>query len=325
MADVYSERMKPMPLLVIVGPTATGKTDLAVRVAQKLEAEIVSADSMLVYRHMNIGTAKPTPEETRGVPHHLIDVADPGEIYNVSRYSQSAVKILDYLHSRKILPILVGGTGLYVKAVIDGYNFSQVGTDPELREKLTRECEKLGSEALHDRLKSVDQETAARLHINDVKRVIRALEVFYLSGKTLSSEAGKMEKPPYSLLMYGLNMDRKALYSRIEKRVDKMLEEGLVEEVKGLLERGYSSSLTSMQGLGYKEMALYLKGQLTLEEAVDLLKMSTRRFAKRQLTWFRRDDRIRWIDMGHKRMEEVSEEITGAAEGVFKPVSNEFK
>lgn len=325
MADVYSECKKPMPLLAIVGPTATGKTDQSVRVAQNLEAEIVSADSMLVYRHMNIGTAKPTPEETKGVPHHLIDVADPGEMYNVSRYSHSAVKVIELLHRRKKLPILVGGTGLYVKAVIDGYNFSKVGTDPELREKLTKECENLGSEALHDRLKKVDPETAARLHTNDVKRVIRALEVFYLSGKTLSSDADKLEKSPYNILMYGLTMDRKELYSRIEQRVDKMLGQGLVDEVKGLLDKGYSSSLTSMQGLGYKEIILYLNGTLSLGEAVDLLKMNTRRFAKRQLTWFRRDGRIRWIDVGQRTAEEVSEEITKAAEGVLKPVSNEFK
>jgi len=314
-----------MPLLAIVGPTATGKTDLSVRVARNLGAEIVSADSMLVYRHMNIGTAKPTPEETKGVPHHLIDVADPGEMYNVSRYSHSAVKVIELLHRRKKLPILVGGTGLYVKAVIDGYNFSKVGTDPELREKLTKECENLGSEALHHRLKKVDPETAARLHTNDVKRVIRALEVFYLSGRTLSSDAGKLEKSPYNILMYGLTMDRKELYSRIEQRVDKMLGQGLVDEVKGLLDKGYSSSLTSMQGLGYKEIILYLNGALSLGEAVDLLKMNTRRFAKRQLTWFRRDGRIRWIDVGQRTAEEVSEEITKAAEGVFKPVSNEFK
>ncbi|MFZ5647201.1 MAG: tRNA (adenosine(37)-N6)-dimethylallyltransferase MiaA [Bacillota bacterium] len=313
-----------MPLLAIVGPTATGKTELSVRIARNLGSEIVSADSMLIYRYMNIGTAKPTISERKGIPHHMIDVADPDEMYNVAIYSQSARKLLREIYERGNLPILAGGTGLYIKAVIDGYNFSEAASDHELREKLKKECESLGREALHDRLKKVDPETASRLHINDVKRVIRALEVYYLSGKTISSSSEKEKQTPYNLLMYGLTMDREKLYARIEERVDKMIGAGLVEEVKDLLARGFSENLTSMQGLGYKEIILYLKGKMTLDEAVDLLKKNTRRFAKRQLTWFRRDSRIIWADVGEREMEEVASEITRSAEGVLKPASNVF-
>lgn len=311
------------PLLAIVGPTATGKTEVAVRVARSLGAEIISADSMLVYRGMDIGTAKPTREEMAGIPHHMIDVAGPGEKYNVALYSQSAKNILQSLRDRGKLPLLVGGTGLYVRAVIDGYNFTEAGSDPEFRDRLIRECSGLGSAALHDRLKKVDPQAASRLHVNDVKRVIRALEVYYLTGKTLSDTAGMESKPSFNLIIYGLTMERKKLYSRIEDRVDKMIAGELVDEVRGLLAGGCSSELTSMQGLGYKEIILHLKGELTLDEAVDLLKRNTRRFAKRQLTWFRRDGRIKWIDVGEKGAEEVSSEITSGAEGVFKVVSKD--
>ncbi|MFZ5633763.1 MAG: tRNA (adenosine(37)-N6)-dimethylallyltransferase MiaA [Bacillota bacterium] len=310
-----------MPLLAIVGPTATGKTEISVRVAGRLGAEIISADSMLIYRHMDIGTAKPSPEERGGVPHHMIDVAGPGEMFNVALYSQSVKEILNDIRERKKLPMLVGGTGLYVRAVIDGYNFSEAGTDRELRAGLMQECADRGRAALHRRLREIDPEAASRLHVNDVKRVVRALEVYYLTGKTLSGSAGREGQPAFNLLMYGLTMDRKELYARIEKRVDKMMAAGLVEEVRGLLARGYSPQLTSMQGLGYKEIILYLNGELPLAEAVELLKRNTRRFAKRQLTWFRRDERIKWIDAGKKGVEEVTAEITAGAEGVFKAAS----
>lgn len=301
-----------------MGPTATGKTGISLQVAEKLGAEIISADSMLVYRGMDIGTAKPTREEMGRVPHHMIDVADPGEIYNVAIYSQRVKDILGGIPERANLPLLVGGTGLYVRAVVDGYNFSEAGTDRELRARLAQECHTLGRAALHERLKNIDPRTASRLHVNDVKRVIRALEVYYLTGKTLSGSAGREEAPRFNLLIYGLTMDRKRLYSRIEERVDKMMAAGLLEEVRNLLAGGYSPELTSMQGLGYKEMILHLKGEISLEEAVELLKRNTRRFAKRQITWFRRDPRIRWIDVGEKGPWEVAAEITSKAEGVFK-------
>lgn len=312
-----------MPLLAIVGPTATGKTDLSVYIAQKLNAEIISADSMLVYRHMDIGTAKPSLEEKKGVQHHMIDIVDPDETFNVSIYSQAVKNLLTDFWQKNTLPILVGGTGLYVQAVIDGYSFGNTGHDQELRDRLMHECKTMGKAALHEKLKTIDPDTASRLHINNIQRVIRALEVYYLSGIKPSEMAGK-EEGQFNLLMYGLTMSREILYSRIEKRVDKMVAAGLVEEVKFLLKRGYSQGLTAMQGLGYKEIVQYLNGELSLEDAINLLKRNTRRFAKRQFTWFRRDKRIKWIDVGNQKTEEVQLEIALEAEGVFKLSSNEY-
>jgi tRNA dimethylallyltransferase len=311
------------PLLAIVGPTATGKTDVSVLVARQMKAEIISADSMLVYRHMDIGTAKPSLEERGGIPHYMIDVTDPDGQYSVAVYSRQVEQVLQDLAARNKLPLLVGGTGLYVKAVVDGYHFSEAGVSPALRQKLMDECEALGREALHSRLSQVDPASAARLHVNDVKRVIRALEVYYLSGRTISSSSGNRPQDGKNLLICGLTMDRSVLYQRIEKRVDRMIGDGLANEVRSLLDKGYSQELTSMQGLGYKEIVQYLKGVLSLEEAVDLLKKRTRNFAKRQLTWFRRDHRIRWIDVGGRNPGDVAAEITSMAEGVFKPASNE--
>jgi len=316
---------KAAPLLAIVGPTATGKTDVSVIAAQKLGAEIISADSMLVYRHMDIGTAKPTIDERGGVAHHMIDVADPDEEYNVAIYSKQVDDIWEDILKRRKLPLLVGGTGLYVKAVVDGYSFSEAGMDPELRLRLQKECEAIGRNALHERLGQIDPQTASRLHANDVKRVIRALEVYYLTGQTISASSGSRCQDREGLMIFGLVMDRVELYARIEKRVDRMIDHGLVDEVRGLLERGYSEKLTSMQGLGYKEIILYLSGIITLEEAVELLKKRTRNFAKRQLTWFRRDHRIRWIDVNGREPSDVAAEITSEVEGVFKPASNELK
>ncbi|MCL6609948.1 MAG: tRNA (adenosine(37)-N6)-dimethylallyltransferase MiaA [Peptococcaceae bacterium] len=318
------EGREKTPLLAIVGPTATGKTEISLRVARNLGAEIISADSMLIYRGMDIGTAKPTREERDLVPHHMIDVADPGDTYNVALYSRQVKGVLKEIRKRGNLPLLAGGTGLYVRAVVDGYNFTDAGTDPELRSRLMRECNTLGRAALHERLKKIDPLTASRLHVNDVKRVVRALEVYYLTGKTLSGSAGREESPSFNLLMYGLIMNRKDLYSRIEERVDKMMAAGLVDEVRGLLAGGYTPELTSMQGLGYKEIILYLKGELTLDQAVELLKRNTRRFAKRQITWFGRDARIHWMDVGEKGVERVAAEITAGAEGVFKAASNDI-
>ncbi len=270
---------------------------------------------------MDIGTAKPDREDMGLVPHHMIDVVNPDEEYNAALYSRSVKTVFQGIRQRGRLPILVGGTGLYIKAVIDGYSFTEAGTDRHLRERLMGECAVLGRTALHGKLMEIDPQTAARLHENDVKRVVRALEVFYLTGKTLSAGAGKEEDPQFDLLIYGLTMDRKELYSRIEKRVDKMMTRGLVEEVRGLLAAGYSPGLASMQGLGYKEIIHYLKGETTLDRAVDMIKKHTRRFAKRQLTWFRRDGRIKWLDVGLLGVDGVSGEIAGSAEGVFKAVS----
>jgi tRNA dimethylallyltransferase len=308
------------PLIVITGPTATGKSAAGVLVAEQVGGEIVSADSMLLYRHMDIGTAKPTLPERRGIPHHMIDILEPDQEYSVALYQKETRNIIKEIYDRGNLPILVGGTGLYIRAVIDPYDFGTSGGEPALRKRLLDEAEQDGYDKLHRRLSEVDPEAAARLHPRDLRRVIRALEVYYLTGRPASSymKLNQYHPPLYRLCMFGLNMERANLYRRIEQRVDSMLEAGLVEEVRRLLDSGYSKELKSMRSLGYKEIAAYLNGEITLEEAVELLKRNTRRFAKRQLTWFRRDDRIRWLDIEkYGSIELVAKEITKILEGVF--------
>jgi tRNA dimethylallyltransferase len=318
--------MKPLfgadspPLLVITGPTATGKTDVAVMVAERLGGEIISADSMLVYRTMDIGTAKPTPAERRGVSHHLIDIVEPDEVYSAALFQQQARDVIQDVLARGRLPLLVGGTGLYVRAVIDRYDFGNAGGDNFLREKLQKEAEEAGVEHIHERLKEVDPVAADRLHPRDCRRVIRALEVFYRTGRPISSYQYRDEdqRPLYNVKMFGLYMARESLYRRVEKRVDRMIEAGLVEEVRGLLSRGYNREVTSMRGLGYKEIISHLEGEVPFEQAIEILKRNTRRFAKRQLTWFRRDPRIQWIDMEQSGgVFAAAQRISCAAEGVF--------
>lgn len=308
----------PPLLVVITGPTAVGKTDVGIEVALALNGEVVSADSMMVYRGMDIGTAKPSLAERRGVPHHLIDVADPDEHFTVARYQELASAAIKDIQGRSRLPLLVGGTGLYIRAVIDRYRFP-VQCDPDLRSRLQDEARLFGSPHLHGRLAAVDPATAARLHPNDQRRIIRALEVFIQTGTPLSRflEHGCRREPQYRLAMFGLSMPRVLLYRRIEKRVDELVQAGLVEEVRGLLAQGYGPELVAMKGLGYKEMVGYLRGNTTLEEAVNILKRNTRRFAKRQFTWFRRDDRICWLDLnalGGTRA--AAREIVGLLAGV---------
>lgn len=313
-----------IPLLVIVGPTATGKTEVAVKTAGIIGGEVISADSMLVYRGMDIGTAKPTAWEKENIPHHMIDIVNPDEEFTVALYREGVLKIVPEVIERGRMPMLVGGTGLYVKAVIDGYNFGEAGSDSNFRNEMLYLHSREGGFVLHKRLAGVDPETALRLHPNDLKRIIRALEVYHLTGKPLSRLADNTEKKSrYNLLMYGLTMDREKLYRRIEKRVDKMIEQGLVNEVKSLAARGYGREHTSMQGLGYKEILLYLNGELSLDEAIELLKRSTRRFAKRQLTWFKRDGRINWLDVDvYRNKEEIAREIAKITAGVFQIASN---
>ena len=304
-------------LVVIAGPTATGKSALAVAVAEALDGEVVSADSMLVYRGMNIGTAKPTPAERRGVPHHMIDLVEPDEEYSVAVYQKQAREWVGRILAKGKTPILAGGTGLYLRAVIDDYDFTAVASEPRLRAALLEEAARDGSAALHRKLAGFDQRAAARLHPNDARRITRALEVYYLTGKPIS-DAWRLEekKTLYDLVFLGLHLDRPELYQRIEKRVDAMLAAGLVEEVRGLRDRGYGAELTSMQGLGYKEILAYLAGTSTKDEAVTLLKRNTRRFAKRQLTWFRRDPRIKWLPAdgdpaGPGNLREIIKQIAG--------------
>lgn len=308
------------PLLVITGPTATGKSDVGVLVAEKVGGEIISSDSMLVYRGMDIGTAKPTRAEMRGIPHHMLDIVEPDQDYSVALFQKQARAVIAETAARNNLPVLVGGTGLYVGAVIDNYDFSNACGDSALRQKLLHEAADKGFESLHRRLCEIDPQVASKLHPRDTRRVIRALEVYYLTGKPISSyqKIDRHGQLQYNLVMFGLTMERGKLYRRIEQRVDKMIAAGLVEEVQRLLDRGLSIELSSMRGLGYKEIVSHLIGELSLEQAVELLKRNTRRFAKRQLTWFRRDERIKWLDLDdYEGYEPVAQEITRYIEGVF--------
>jgi len=286
------------PLAVIVGPTAVGKTDVSILVAKQLGGEIVSADSMQIYKFMNIGTAKPTPEEMKGVKHHMIDIVEPWQDFSVAQYQRQARDCIEGIYSRGRLPIVVGGTGLYINSLIYDLDFANTVSDPRFRAELQKLARERGKEYLYEWLKRVDPDTARRLHVNDLRRIIRALEVYHCSGKPMSEyKTGMRDAALYNLVIFGLTMPREELYRRIEKRVDMMMDEGLVDEVKGLLERGCTKEMVSMQGLGYKEVIDYLEGECTLSEAVELLKRNTRRFAKRQFTWFKRDDRIIWMDI----------------------------
>ncbi|MFO7264139.1 MAG: tRNA (adenosine(37)-N6)-dimethylallyltransferase MiaA [Bacillaceae bacterium G1] len=290
------------PLLVIVGPTAVGKTDLSIHLARQFDMEIVSADSMQVYIGMDIGTAKVSPEIRREIPHHLIDICYPDEPYSVAQFQRDAVRAIEDIHGRQKVPLMVGGTGLYVRSVTHGYLFSDAPKDETLRNKWKAFYQTHGPQALYAQLAARDPETAQRLHHNDVKRIIRALEVQELTGVPFSRwrQQQAEQQPWYDVLTIGLWMERSLLYERINRRVDRMLEQGLVEEVAGLLAKGYDESLPSMQGLGYKEIIAYLKGRWTLEQAVAELKKRTRRFAKRQYTWFRRQHDVHWFEVGEE-------------------------
>ncbi len=308
------------PVVVITGPTATGKSETGVLVAELVGGEIISADSMLVYRGMEIGTAKPSSMEMRGIPHHLIDIVNPDQEYNVALFQKQARAIIADIHNRNKLPVMVGGTGLYIKAVIDNYDFSSAGGNEHFRNKLLKESNDMGPESLHRRLSKVDPQAASNLHPKDLRRVIRALEVYNLTGRPISSyHKTGTDQPLYEVYMFGLTMDREKLYRRIEQRVDNMLAAGLIDEVRRLLKQGFSKELNSMCGIGYKEIAAYLTGEISLEKAVETLKRNTRRFAKRQLTWFRRDSRIKWLNVcEYDSYRIVAKEIIGYLGGVFE-------
>jgi tRNA dimethylallyltransferase len=294
-------------LLAIVGPTATGKSEVGLLLAERLGGEIVSADSMQVYRGMDIGTAKPAAQQQTRVRHHLIDVVGPDEPFSVARYQALAEEALADIRQRGRLPILVGGSGLYVRAVVDGFDLPPAPPDPDLRRELAEEARQKGPELLHARLAAVDPQAAAGIHPRNVKRVIRALEVYAQTGRPLSEcwalarvwrgGLDRARRARYNTRQFGLTLPRAALHARIEARVDRMMAAGLAEEVKGLVARGFGAELISMKGLGYAQIAGHLRGEYSLEEAVRRLKRDTRRFAKRQLTWFRADPRIRWVDV----------------------------
>ncbi|WP_238651568.1 tRNA (adenosine(37)-N6)-dimethylallyltransferase MiaA [Paenibacillus piscarius] len=306
-------------VLVLLGPTAVGKTRLSLELAEALGAEIISGDSMQVYRGMDIGTAKIAAAEMNGIPHHLIDIHDPREAYSVAEFQEQGARLIEEISERGKLPFIVGGTGLYIESLCYGFRFSEAVADEAFRKEQEAYAEAHGAEALHARLAAVDPASAERLHPNDRRRIIRALEIHHQTNIPLSdSLAVQKKESPYDLCLIGLTMDRQILYKRIEDRIDQMLAEGLVAEVQGLLEKGYGRSLVSMQGLGYKEIAAYLEGETTLAEAVVLLKRDTRRFAKRQLSWFRHMKEIQWVDVLESRnFSENFEKIRDIIAGKF--------
>lgn len=287
------------PVIIIVGPTASGKTSLSIELARLIDGSIVSADSMQIYKYMDIGTAKPDATEQSGIRHYMIDEVDPDENFSVAKYRELALGYISRIVAEGRHPVVAGGTGLYINSLLYNINFSETVCDEELREKLKAEANEKGNRILYERLVAIDPEAAAKIHENDVKRVIRAIEVFTHTQMPISEHArlSRLKPPPYRYIVFGLNWDRSRLYERIDERIDKMLRKGLVEEVQRLAGMGYDKGATSMQGIGYKEIFNYLKGGSSLEETVEILKLNTRHYAKRQLTWFRRIDGIQWIDI----------------------------
>ncbi|KNY25759.1 tRNA (adenosine(37)-N6)-dimethylallyltransferase MiaA [Pseudobacteroides cellulosolvens] len=286
-------------VIVIVGPTASGKTALSISLAKEMNGEIVSADSMQIYKYMDIGTAKPDLEEMSGIKHYLIDEVNPDEEFSVARFKELVTKYIDEILDKGKQPIVVGGTGLYINSLLYNIDFSETVSDWELREELKKEALEMGNEYLHDKLKSVDPIAAGKIHKNDLKRIIRALEVYEYSKKTITEhqEVSRQIPSKYEFYAYGLKMDRERLYNRINQRVDIMFERGLIEEVKGLINMGYDKHSVAMQALGYKELLLYLRDEISLDDAKEIIKMGSRRYAKRQITWFKKTEGVKWIDL----------------------------
>lgn len=286
------------PLIILTGPTAVGKTALSVKLAKKVGGEIISADSMQVYRHMDVGSAKILPAEMEGVAHHLIDVLDPWEEFNVTVFQRLAKQAIAQIRARNHIPILTGGTGFYIQAVLYDIDFTENAEDSSIRTALEQTAREKGAEYLHQMLKEVDAEAAAQIHANNIKRVIRALEFYMQTGEKISAhnERERSRQAAYNACYFVLNDKRERVYARIDRRVDQMLENGLVKEVAALKEMGCSREMVSMQGLGYKEILGYLDGEYDLDRAVYLIKRDTRHFAKRQLTWFRRERDVIWLD-----------------------------
>ena len=290
--------MKKRPLIILTGPTAVGKTAASIGLAKAVGGEIISADSMQVYRQMDIGSAKITKEEMQGIPHYLVDVLDPEEAFNVVRFQELAKEAMEEIFRNRHIPIVVGGTGFYIQALLYDIDFTENDSDLSFREELEKKAREEGAESLHALLEKADPQAAAQIHPHNVKRVIRALEFNRKTGQKISehNERERQKESPYNFAYFVLTDDRKALYERIDRRVDKMMEQGLLEEVRRLKDRGLPGDSVSMQGLGYKELFAYLEGEYSLEEAVRIIKRDTRHFAKRQHTWFRRERDVVWID-----------------------------
>ncbi|WP_317853975.1 tRNA (adenosine(37)-N6)-dimethylallyltransferase MiaA [Chakrabartyella piscis] len=299
------------PLVMIGGPTACGKTAFSIELAKKINGEIISADSMQVYRHMDIGTAKVRPDEMDGVPHYLIDEFDPDEEYNVMIFQKMAKAYMEEIWNKGKIPIVVGGTGFYINALLYDSEFTETESDTSYREFCYQLAETEGAEVLFAKLLEIDPEYAKTTHANNVKRVTRALEYHHLTGEKFSdhNEEQKEKESPYNASVVIVHMERQKMYERIELRIDLMVQEGLLPEVKGLLDMGYTPDLVSMQGIGYKEFVPYFKGECTQEEAIIELKTATRRFAKRQLTWFNRQVSGKWVNVSEMGMELALEEV----------------
>ena len=290
--------MKKKPLIILTGQTAVGKTKASIGLAKAVDGEIISADSMQVYRHMDIGSAKIKPEEMEGIPHHLIDVLEPDDEFHVVKFQQLAKKAMREIWERGHIPIVTGGTGFYIQALLYDIDFDENEKEDACRKELEAYAKEHGAEALHEKLAFVDPASAEMIHPNNIKRVIRALEFYEQTGKRISehNETQRQRESPYAFAYFVLTDDRAHLYERINRRVDQMIEEGLVNEVQALKDKGYTKQLVSMQGLGYKEILDYLDGNCTLEEAIYTIKRDTRHFAKRQLTWFKRERDVIWIN-----------------------------
>ena len=299
-------------MVIIAGPTAVGKSELGVELALRIGGEVVSADSMQVYRHMDIGTAKISPEEMRGVKHHMIDIIEPVEPYHVYDFQLRAKKACEEIYAGGHIPIVVGGTGFYIQALLYDIEFSDQGQDDELRAELKAIADNDGPEALHDILKKLDPDTAKNLHPNNVKRVIRAIEYARQNGGTIYDHNAEQRAhaSPYDFRYYVLNDDRQTVYGRIDSRVDRMIDEGLEDEVRSLADMGCTSDMTSMQGIGYKQMLMYINGETGRDEAIDLIKRDSRHFAKRQLTWFKRERDTVWIDREGRSSADIADRLT---------------
>lgn len=311
-------------LVVIVGPTAVGKTSLSLHVAHHLQAEIISGDSMQVYKGMDIGTAKLKPEQQQGIPHHLINIAEPPDEFSAAQFQQLSLPLITHINLAGRIPIIVGGTGLYVQSVTQHFHFADVPASVDLRQKWTQYLEEYGVQSLFEQLQRLDVQVAAHIHPNNTQRVIRALEIKELTGKSITDfQADWHKESPYDLVMIGLTMERGVLYERINVRVEQMMQQGLMQETQRLLQSGVSENALAMQAIGYKEMVKYLQGELSLAESVHLIKRNTRRFAKRQLTWFRRMPHIEWFDVTNLDEKDIiMEKITCHLAGKWNQVEN---
>lgn len=299
-------------LFILIGPTAIGKTALSIELAERMDGEIISADSMQIYKYMDIGSAKISKEEMKNIPHHLIDIVLPDEEFTVANFKDNATRLIKDINDRNKLPIIAGGTGLYINSLVFDLKFTEVSPNEEIRNELEYLANKHGNEYLHQELQKIDKKSADRISLNDRKRLIRAIEIYKVTKKPMSEHNENFRTPikDYNLTMVGLNMDRAELYNRINQRVDIMIQQGLIEEVEKLLSMGYNKELVSMQGIGYKEIIMFLEGILSLEESIKLIKQGTRNYAKRQLTWFRRDTRIKWFNIDDFiSIDKLSEEI----------------